>query len=1328
MPNEPFDIAPEWRRLDNAIDADNEYFTKQEETEVEAVEPVITDQAEKGGPGDYSWGGYEDQKKAREREGLTTDKAVKGGEGDHSWKDSGSAVQKPANVSQEDWDNRPKWSRGLEEVLHAGSLPALGVADFMSDAVGLVPWLKPVDEWWDKNSPRYNHPAYKLTRDASSIIIPTLYAGHAVTGSLTKVTAAKTMPNYLRTLGNVAAWTGVDTGVAAISSHSQTDDNLAGTLNNWLGWNIPWATRSADSPDVRYKKNVFEAAMLSGSVELLGASFAFARKTELIPRDIRSEAAIAHRAKEAAKYDNPLSEVVENSVGARQAAQFDEMKQALKADPTGKKYNAFVNDLGPDEAGRAVINTQPDPLMAKVNHAQIQNNVDTLNGRAVAVVNEEFNRDLIHAVKGSERAAKLDQLFDHISSDFDAVINNRTITAEQMNRSVDNLTNAIFGADLPLREFEFIVDDMKSTVFNANAFLDEKQWTIASKAFKKAYDTLFDPNQMRASALITQQAADNVADTAQAVLMLGDKIDTTRQMNIIFDKLNLLGQEVQTNKWIVNKAQEYQTLKGAGNLENVVKWLNTQGDDFDAFIKHIKIKGNKLNETLKVIAAENPHFYKPFVEAYDATNGKVDELHKLQRIAEENIGLLKKGIVDTNPKVPSMLIKQLHAARINGLLLGLAPARAALGNSILTALKPAAIMTGALAQGDWKAFKRATWVFGGIDENFKRGLKVLKRDWELAVKNPEEAMLRGRADLKQARMDKIEYMESTAEGWKAAQEPGWRGKTALWNMTKLVSWWNKQPLVRAGVSALYAIDGMTNSFMASGMARARAYDSLAKDFNGGVNYAAFQAKQKELYAQAFDATGLLTDAAAKHAAGEIALNLDNDVVKAFDEFLEFVPAARGLFLFPKTGVNSAQLAWTFNPLSSTFNIQLPKVKRVMQATTDAQKIDALAEHGIELANGFKLEETFKALKSEYIGRQFMGGAVVMGVGLWALEGNVTGNGPQDGAERSRMRRMGWQPRSIKNPLTGEWHSYDGFEPFASLMALTADVVYQGNRIDQAVQEDFFRKISYAATMNITNDTFVSGFQPLVDMLTGDPTAFQRYLAMQVDQTVIPFRGIRSILNNAVSPALRDVNNDFVSYMANANKFIMPTGEDAMLPELLDVFTGKPIKAYEKMTQAGNALLPTFKVNGDMEPWRQWLLSTGWDGMTRLRKNKYTKQPLSAHDRHFINNWIGKHGNLKGQIIHMMTENDGYWQKKMQEYTKVKGKIPVKDWVVHRELDRMIDRVYDAAWVELEAYNAEQGYSAQGRELKMLKHEMGRGDSGAALETQRRLQKLHQMAK
>ena len=96
---------------------------------------------------------------------------------------------------------------------------------------------------------------------------------------------------------------------------------MAATLNNWLGWDIPWATRASDSPDVRWKKNVYEAAGLAGGVELLGAAFAFGRKTKLLARDEAAQAAIDSRAAVSNQYDNPLTEVIEEGRAAKEAAE-----------------------------------------------------------------------------------------------------------------------------------------------------------------------------------------------------------------------------------------------------------------------------------------------------------------------------------------------------------------------------------------------------------------------------------------------------------------------------------------------------------------------------------------------------------------------------------------------------------------------------------------------------------------------------------------------------------------------------------------------------------------------------------------------------------------------------------------------------------------------------------------------------------------------------------------------------------------------------------------------------------------------------------------------
>ena len=510
------------------------------------------------------------------------------------------AQSAPQETTEEDkFSDIGDVTRGVAET---ALQPVLGVGDFVSDAVGLVPWLKPIDEWWDANSYRSTHPGHKLLRDASSIIIPTLAGGSWVVGGAKAATAARaiTLPKYAQTLGTIAAYTGVDTGVAMISSHSKTDDNLAGTLHNWLGWNVPWATRPGDDPDVRWKKNVFEAAGFAGGVELIGAAFTFGRKAKLFPRDAGASELIKAKKVKLAQYGDPLEAAVEPRRAARDAAQVDEMIDAIRKDPSGSEYNAFVNDIGEDSAGKAVQNLEADPLEAKLNNAQIQGNIGTLHGRATSVVDEDFVKEFSRAIKSNERAQHLDELFERISPNFDALVfdgaKDVKISAETMNRSVDNLTQAIYGQDVTLKQFEAIVDDMKTTVFNSNEMLDEENWVAASTAFKQAYDNLFDPNQMRASAMLAQQSADNVTDAAAAAKMLGDSADTSRQFEMMFEKLNLLDNEVKANKYIVNKANEYIKLKKLNNVEGTVSWLNKQGPEFDDYLKRCTSEGDLITE------------------------------------------------------------------------------------------------------------------------------------------------------------------------------------------------------------------------------------------------------------------------------------------------------------------------------------------------------------------------------------------------------------------------------------------------------------------------------------------------------------------------------------------------------------------------------------------------------------------------------------------------------------------------------------------------------------------------------------------------------------
>ena len=73
-------------------------------------------------------------------------------------------------------------------------------------------------------------------------------------------------------------------------------------------------------------------------------------------------------------------------------------------------------------------------------------------GHTVQIINTKNGREIIHQINS-------------FKPDFDAAIisggSKTRITAEQMNQSVDNLTQALFGKDISFKEFEVIVDDMK---------------------------------------------------------------------------------------------------------------------------------------------------------------------------------------------------------------------------------------------------------------------------------------------------------------------------------------------------------------------------------------------------------------------------------------------------------------------------------------------------------------------------------------------------------------------------------------------------------------------------------------------------------------------------------------------------------------------------------------------------------------------------------------------------------------------------------------------------------------------------------------------------
>ena len=1017
-------------------------------------------------------------------------------------------------------------------------------------------------------------------------------------------------------------------------------------------------------------------------------------------------------------FDDPLSRNIDEAAKARNNSLADEAAERVQTNQG--EYDPILHD--PAEAQqRATSVSQPaDPLGAMVDHHRILKEVNTTNGRARAVLPTKGMRALVKAQGSKERTEVLEEVVAAMtpSKNVEWLIEGKwKATPEDLKEAVDAKVAEIYNMDT--KALAAKLNKIKNKVTLGQKFLSDEDFIEYSQAFRTVFDDLYDPQKIRASAIATQNAADNVSDAARAANALEETLDVTRQQENMLENLAVVAKETRANRYLWGYQGKLLDM-AKDKSPRVTEKLRELIEGFEEGLQASNAKSAEFINTLKQISMENPEYLSAFTKAYDITDGKVDDMLKLHRWAEKNLSLTKL-IAQGDPTVPSLIVQGIHGVRYNSMLNGLAPMRAFAGNTILTVGKPISALAGSAFSGSRQAdFKRALYTYGGIVENLQRALKHMGSEWDYVLKNPEQASLRGRADVKFAQSDNFEVLEAMAEAWRL--EGGSRNsvKIGLLNMAKAMSWYNNLNLNRWGINALHAIDGFTNSMMASGFARAKAYDELLDSTKGIIDPGDFDKLQKKLYSNSFDETGLLTDTAAKHAASEVALNLDNDVVKRLEGMIDLVPALKPLFMFPRTGLNGLEVAWSFNP-ASALGLSIGRARKTFEAVTPQQIEEVLREHGI---TNFSME-AFQALKNEYRGRQVMGSAVVMGAGFMALNGNLTGNGPYKAEERKDMMRLGWKPNSIR--LNGRWYSYQGLEPYQQILSLVGDTVYNAERVDSAITEDRLQKIVFALTMNVTNQTFLSGLRPLVGLISGDETQIKRFVAGYVDPITVGavpglWSGTRSILNKAISPQLKDVDNEISEYHKNFSKFLFNGNEH--LKDQLDIYTGDPINYAEPMTAAINAILPFGKSNGGHEPFRQWLLSTGWNNLNTIRTNKLTGQVLTPSERHWINDWVAKHAGLQQQVEALMEQDKS--GKYIQKYRNARGNMtqkeyPIKESYIHDQLDLIHSNAFNLAWKALEIENS--NYADMGLLEKYKKQQLQQGDTKGATKTQGQLDQL-----
>jgi hypothetical protein len=360
----------------------------------------------------------------------------------------------------------------------------------------------------------------------------------------------------------------------------------------------------------------------------------------------------------------------------------------------------------------------------------------------------------------------------------------------------------------------------------------------------------------------------------------------------------------------------------------------------------------------------------------------------------------------------------------------------------------------------------------------------------------------------------------------------------------------------------------------------------------------------------FDKNGLIKDEAARWTNNELALNLDSPLVKNMDEFAKHMAFMKPFLMFPTTGANRITMFGKyapFAPFQKDYNeLAFTPLKQLLGNEEFIDHI--LTTRGIDIENMSALAKANRVtdLKYEAMGRKALGTAAVAGVWSFFQDDRITGDGHYDKeTQASRVKNSNWQPRSIKG-LDGKYYSYNFLGPIADLVAATVNVIDNFDTLGAPGLEDFGPKLGFVLSASITDNTGLSTVRPLLEMLSGNDGARNRWAAGFVNG-LGPLAGQRGEWSKVFTDGLRIVNNDMLAYVGNRNRFAEGILGTTAAPVIYSPVSGKKVNGYGFMQRAWNAYT-AIPIHDGQSPEEAFLHQVEYDVSTTFKTNDGVKIP------------------------------------------------------------------------------------------------------------------------
>jgi len=620
-----------------------------------------------------------------------------------------------------------------------------------------------------------------------------------------------------------------------------------------------------------------------------------------------------------------------------------------------------------------------------------------------------------------------------------------------------------------------------------------------------------------------------------------------------------------------------------------------------------------------------------------------------------------------------VLIRELEGVMTHSILSGpKTPARAIMGTSAATFLRPLATAVGAAIRYPFNAdavtlkssLASVNAMMEAIPESFELFRTRLNSYWKGDISN---------ITTRFNQYSKGDANWEVLRRWAEDSGRATAGEKAAFRMANIARSMNHNNFLTYSTKIMAATDDAFAYILGRAKMREKAMRNVLQLQEGGyrtpkITKDLMKAYEDDFYSQIFDNNGNIIDEATKFARKEVTLTQDlTGFAKGLNDVFTAAPLAKPFFLFARTGVNGLALTGKYTP---GFNFLVKEFNDIAYARPS--DLSNVSKYGIttaeELANA-------KALQT---GRLAIGsGVVMMAVNAW-MRGDLNGNGPVDRQKRQMWLDGKWEPRTIK--LGAVRVGYDSFEPFNLIMSTIADVGDASELMGDEWTENELGKISLVVAQAITSKSYLAGIQSFVDLFGGRPGQFDRIIAGLLNNQV-PLAGLRNEMGKLFTPYMRELASGIDQSIRNRNLLAESIAGESKLPIKYDLLNGKPLKDWDFLTRAYNAVSPV-SLNLDQSPGRNMLFDSGYD----LRLSTYyapdsTDLSESPRVRSEFQRLIGAQ-NLERKLD-KLAKDPKILASIDQMYADIRagkrGQYNARDYYHNIIIKRLFDEARDIAW-------------------------------------------------